>query len=144
MNNVDDSYSAQLFDGLGRPVATAGNHPNSVGHYKAQIMQYDLLGRANKQSNPTEINSGWVPAGDDNGADASEPVTWTNAVGVTVNGNNLTSTGNNWGTAGAVSAQTIAWNDGYVEFTASETNTHRMIGLSHGDSNQDYHDIDFA
>jgi hypothetical protein len=34
--------------------------------------------------------------------------------------------------------------DGYVEFTASETSTYRMCGLSQGDSDQNYTEIDFA
>ena len=78
------------------------------------------------------------------GGSGAQPVTWTNAVGVTVTGNSLTATGNGWNTAGAVSTQSIASGDGYVETTVSETSTYRMIGLSHGDTNQDYSDIDFA
>jgi RHS repeat-associated protein len=78
------------------------------------------------------------------GGSGPQPVTWTNAVGVTVNGNNLSSIGNGWNTAGAVSTQTIASGDGYMEFTASETTTYRLIGLSNGDTNQNYNDLDFA
>ena len=33
---------------------------------------------------------------------------------------------------------------GYVEFTVAETNLRRMCGLSFGDTDQDYADIDFA
>src|SRR5215213_4845850 len=74
-----------------------------------------------------------------------QTVVWTNVVGATVSGNSLTKTAaNNWGNAGAVSAQAIASGDGYVEFTASETSTWRMGGLSRGDSDQNYTDIDFA
>ncbi|HEY5839427.1 MAG TPA: MBG domain-containing protein [Pyrinomonadaceae bacterium] len=79
------------------------------------------------------------------GGSGPQPVTWTNTVGVTANGNSLTKTASEgWGNAGAASTQTIASGDGYVEFTATETNTYRMIGLSNGDSNQNYPDIDFA
>jgi RHS repeat-associated protein len=46
--------------------------------------------------------------------------------------------------AGAASSQAIVSGDGYVELTASETTTSRMIGLSNGDTNQNYPDIDFA
>jgi len=46
--------------------------------------------------------------------------------------------------AGAVSTRGIVSMDGYVEVMASETTTHRMIGLSRGDTNQGYPDIDFA
>ena len=72
-------------------------------------------------------------------------VEWTSLTGVSVCGPSLTKTAaTGWGNAGAVSAQEIASGDGYVEFTASETTTHRMLGLSHGDSNASYNDIDFA
>src|SRR5215213_5365777 len=75
----------------------------------------------------------------------TQNVIWTNVIGATVSGNSLTKTAaNNWGNAGAVSAQAIASGDGYVEFTASETSTWRMGGLSRGDSDQNYTDIDFA
>jgi hypothetical protein len=74
-----------------------------------------------------------------------EAVVWTNAVGVSVSGNNLTKTAaSGWGNAGAVSTRAIASGDGYVECVASETTTSRMVGLSNGDSNQSYTDIDFA
>jgi YD repeat-containing protein len=66
VNNIaDEAYSIQVFDGVGRVRATAGNHPGSAGGYGAQDMIYDLMGRQVKQSNPTEINGSWVPAGDD-------------------------------------------------------------------------------
>jgi hypothetical protein len=41
-------------------------------------------------------------------------------------------------------SQGIVSQDGYVEFTATETTTDRMCGLSHGDSDQGYTDIDYA
>ena len=66
VNNVaDESYSIQTFDGLGRVIGAAGNHPGSNGGYKAQINNYDLMGRTKKSSNPTEITNAWVPNGDD-------------------------------------------------------------------------------
>jgi RHS repeat-associated protein len=49
-----------------------------------------------------------------------------------------------WGNSGAASTQTIASGGGYVEFTATGTNTWRMCGLSHADANQDYTSIDFG
>ena len=66
VNTIADEVSSKtVFDGLGRTTGVAGNHPGSVGGYKAQLTQYDLMGRAVKQSNPTEINGDWNPAGDD-------------------------------------------------------------------------------
>jgi hypothetical protein len=49
--------------------------------------------------------------------------------------------------AGAVSVsptQTIASGDGYVEATVDALNSWRMVGLSHGDTDQSNTDIDFA
>ncbi|HKY43258.1 MAG TPA: hypothetical protein VJM50_09200, partial [Pyrinomonadaceae bacterium] len=66
VNNVaDDAYGIQYFDGVGRVIATAGNHPGSNGGYRAQLTVYDLMGRAVKTSNPAEMTASWVPAGDD-------------------------------------------------------------------------------
>jgi hypothetical protein len=72
-------------------------------------------------------------------------VVWTSAVGVNVSGNNLTKTATRaWGNAGAVSTRAIAFGDGYVEVVASETTSNRMFGLSNGDANQSYIDVDFG
>jgi YD repeat-containing protein len=62
---ADDSYAIQTFDGVGRVIGAASYHPGSAGGYKAQLTQYDNMGRIMKQSNPSEINAGWVPSGDD-------------------------------------------------------------------------------
>jgi RHS repeat-associated protein len=79
------------------------------------------------------------------GGGSSQNVSWTNAAGVAPAGNNLTKTaGEGWGNGGAASIQTIASGDGYVEFTVGESGTYRMCGLSNGDSDQNYPDIDFA
>ena len=60
-------------------------------------------------------------------------------------GNSLTKTASTgWGNAGAISTQQLASGDGYVEITASETTTNRMFGLSNGNSNANYTDIDFG
>ena len=71
-------------------------------------------------------------------------VTWTNAVGVAVSGNDLTKTSgtSSWG-AGASSVQSIT-GDGYAEFTTSENNTSKMAGLSNGDATRSYVEIDYA
>lgn len=73
-------------------------------------------------------------------------VAWTSAAGVTISGNSLTKTNGTtaWGDAGAVSSQTITSGDGYTEFSTNENNTHKMVGLSNGNSNNDYTDIDYA
>ncbi len=70
---------------------------------------------------------------------------WKNDVGVSVQGYGLIDTAaSGWGNAGAASSLELASGDGYVEFTAVATNTNRMIGLSKGDTNQQYTEIDYA
>jgi hypothetical protein len=77
-------------------------------------------------------------------APVTENVAWTNAVGVSVSGNSLTKTGtvSGWN-AGASSTRALAGN-GYVEFTATETNTDRMFGLNDADSGQGYAEINYG
>jgi RHS repeat-associated protein len=75
----------------------------------------------------------------------AQSVTWQNAVGVTASPGSLTKTaGSGWNTGGASSVQSIQSGDGYVEFTATLQSDDVLCGLSHGDTNQDYADIDFA
>jgi YD repeat-containing protein len=74
-----------------------------------------------------------------------QSVTWTNTAGVSVNGNSLTKTAaTGWGNAGASSTQSIASGDGYVEVTATETNTARLFGFSHADTDQSWPSINFG
>jgi YD repeat-containing protein len=66
INNVaDEGYTNTLFDGLGRTIGVATNHPGSIGGYKAQLTQYDVMGRPKMVSNPTEIDGSWSPSGED-------------------------------------------------------------------------------
>jgi hypothetical protein len=70
-------------------------------------------------------------------------LTWTNVSNVTVNGNTLTGTGNAQN-AGAQSNETLN-GDGYVEFTAVETDKMRAIGLDSGnEGGNTFQNIDFA
>ncbi len=58
---------------------------------------------------------------------AAQNVSWTNVVGVSVNGNSLTKTAaTGWANAGATSTQSIAAGDGYMEITVPDTTTHRF------------------
>jgi hypothetical protein len=75
----------------------------------------------------------------------TENVAWTSVAGASASGNNLTKTAaTGWGNSGAVSTRAIATGDGYVEATVAETNRSRMFGLSNGDTDQGYNDIDFG
>ncbi|MGH9966431.1 MAG: hypothetical protein ACREBG_01160, partial [Pyrinomonadaceae bacterium] len=68
VNNVaDEANSTVVFDGLGRTVVAASNHPGSLGGYSARNTIYDSMGRPVKQSNPAETNGSWNPFGDDSG-----------------------------------------------------------------------------
>ena len=71
-------------------------------------------------------------------------VTWTAEVGVTATGNDLVKSAPEatWG-AGAASVQSLG-GDGYVEFTTAESTAAKMAGLSNGNSDPTYQDIDFA
>jgi len=73
-------------------------------------------------------------------------VVWTSLVNATATGGSLQKTGGCDGCddAGAVSQQQIAAGDGGVSFTGTETSTLRYVGLSHGNTDTQVADIDFA
>lgn len=75
-----------------------------------------------------------------------QSVTWTSLVNVTVTGDVLQKTSGCDGCddAGASSQQEISEGDGYIEFTVGETNTFWVGGLSQGNENTRFDDIDFA
>lgn len=73
-------------------------------------------------------------------------VVWTNPSNVTINGNTITKNDymSVWN-AGAASVQVIpAGTDGGVEVTVTQTNAHRMFGLSDSDNGPSYNTIDYA
>jgi hypothetical protein len=70
---------------------------------------------------------------------------WKNEGGVAVWGYRLLDTAaTGWGNSGAASTVELPAGDGAVEYTATETSTHRVLGLSNGDATRDRPDIDFA
>lgn len=72
-------------------------------------------------------------------------VIWTDLVNATVSGDVLQKTAiNDWDPSGAVSEQELTAGDGYVEFTVGEADTLWMGGLSHGNDDTSYTDIDFG
>jgi hypothetical protein len=75
-----------------------------------------------------------------------EQVVWQGSTlsNVKASGNNLTKiqSGGNWN-GGAASYNTVA-NNGYFQFTASETNTSRMVGLSTSFTSSSYTTIQYA
>jgi len=73
-----------------------------------------------------------------------EPVTWANAIGVSVSRNSLTKTATDgWGNAGASSNKAIS-GGGFVDFTVNDNVGARMVGFSGADVDQSYTSIDFA
>jgi YD repeat-containing protein len=76
---------------------------------------------------------------------STQNVVWTGGQGVTVTGNTLTKTAaSGWGNAGAISTKAIASGNGYMEFTALRTDESMVAGLSHGDDDQNWTDIDYG
>jgi hypothetical protein len=73
-------------------------------------------------------------------------VTWINIVNATVTGGVLQKTGGWDGVddAGATSQHILSAGDGYVQFTVGEANTFWFGGLSRGNQDTTYADIDFA
>jgi hypothetical protein len=76
---------------------------------------------------------------------AQTSITWTNLVNATVNAAVVQKTAGCDGCqdAGSTSVEQLS-TDGYVEFTVGELNTMWLAGLSHGDDDTTYADIDFG
>ncbi len=69
---LDEVMSESWSDGAGRVRRSRTEHPGSIGGWSATIAEYDILGRAKRQSVPTEVSvpnandpDSWTPAGDD-------------------------------------------------------------------------------
>jgi hypothetical protein len=76
---------------------------------------------------------------------AQTSITWTNLVNVTVTGTIAQkTTGCDGCQDGGATSQEQLNADGYVEFTVGELNTMWMAGLSHGNDDTTYADIDFG
>jgi RHS repeat-associated protein len=75
-----------------------------------------------------------------------QAVSWTSGVNVSISGNSIQKTNsNNWdGGAVSSSGQSITSGNGYVQAKVDSTQYNVMFGLSNGNSNQGYSDIDFA
>ncbi len=75
-------------------------------------------------------------------------VTWTDLVNTHLEGVNgfrlkKSSSGDSYD-AGAVSVESLPSGDGSVQSTVYQTNTHRMFGLSNGNTDVNYQDVDFG
>lgn len=62
---ADEVMSETWTDGAGRVIKTRTEHPGSTGGWTGTLTGYDILSRVTSTSVPTEITSGYAPAGDD-------------------------------------------------------------------------------
>jgi RHS repeat-associated protein len=65
--------SEEHFDGMGRVRLTSAQFPGSTGGNRITKVEYDVLGRVARQSNPTETDVNWNVTGDD----AATGMQWT-------------------------------------------------------------------
>jgi hypothetical protein len=94
-------------------------------------------------ANSTITNA--VLAGNFTAAPAPVNVVWDSLSGASASSNTLTKTASTYAwDSGGISTKAIASGDGYLEFTAGNTNTARMCGLNHDNANYGYPDIDYA
>ncbi|MEN3333255.1 MAG: hypothetical protein V7641_2620 [Blastocatellia bacterium] len=75
-----------------------------------------------------------------------QPVIWTGVLRCTVTGNSLQKTtgSDSLADAEARSQQAIRDGNGYIEFTVTETNKTRMVGLAHDPATLNFASVDFA
>ena len=64
-NGAGEAFNITHFDGAGRVMSEAGDHPGSTGGYAGRVIFYDVMGRVTAVTNPTEISGTWLPSGDD-------------------------------------------------------------------------------
>jgi hypothetical protein len=122
-------------------VALTGLASSTTYHYRAKSK--DAQGIVVVSGDMTFITTG----SGGGGGSARQSVTWASIVNCTASGGSLRkSAGNSDGTfdAGALSQQSIVSGDGYLEFTAGETNTSRFCGLARNPSVTEYVAIDFG
>lgn len=77
--------------------------------------------------------------------DLARDVVWTAARGnLSITNNSLTKPGGPGQPSGAISTASIATGAGYVQFTAGETSTYKLLGLNNTDQSASYVDIAYA
>ena len=93
-DGTNEAFTNTQFDGAGRVRGIASDFPGSTGGYKAVYTYYDIMGQVIEQTNITEINSSWVPAGDDSAGFLSTTQTydWKGRPLVTTNQDDTTKT----------------------------------------------------
>jgi hypothetical protein len=119
-------------------VSLTGLSSSTLYHYR--VLSRDAGGNVAKSADATFTTAAVVSGS------GAQDVAWTGAVNATATGNSLQKSGGCDGCddAGAVSQQQIASGDGYLEFTVSETNLVRFLGLNNGSGVTDMTQMPFA
>lgn len=60
-SGMPEFRTINVFDGAGRNIGTASTFPGSSGGFSGQRFEYDLMGRNNKTSNPTDTSAIGLP-----------------------------------------------------------------------------------
>ena len=138
-----DFNSDGNIDSVGSNVVTQFN---TSGNFQVTLTVVDNNGASNSTSRTVSVSTPAPPAPSPiQISSGTHNVIWTNVVNASANGNTLTksSGGNGWN-AGASSLQFIQSGKAFVEATVAQSNVNAMFGLSKGDSNQHFNDIDFT
>ncbi|MEO0554168.1 MAG: LamG-like jellyroll fold domain-containing protein, partial [Bacteroidota bacterium] len=113
--------------------------------YQFAVLEYNVL--PNKASTFYSTGAVYASHNPPGSPEAGYDVVWTDIIGMTVNGNELTKDGTNtvWGNSGAFSLNKIpASAHGWIEITNTQTNKHRMFGLSSKNIDAAYTGIDYC
>ena len=120
---------------------------SDAGIYSLNITGTDPFGAATNKTLMLSVDPAGTVASDPITNYLRQSATWSNATGVTIGANGvMTKTGTTPGwNAAALSNEHIDYGfGGYVEFTVTETNTRRMIGLGYGNTSVSNNDIKFG
>jgi YD repeat-containing protein len=122
-DGAGEAHSFKITDGQGRVIASAADHPGSAGGYSGQLIYYDTMGRAIKQSNPTETNASsmnpydWAATGDDSTSGGGfgwvftqQSYDWKGRPLVTTNTDSTTKTAN-YGGCGCAGGEVVTLTD---------------------------------
>jgi hypothetical protein len=126
-------------------VTLSGLTANTTYHYR--VRSKDAAGNQAASGDLTFTTAASGGSGGGGGGGVSrQNVAWSAVVNCAVTGNSLQKNGGFEDTpdAGARSQQVIASGDGYVEFTATETDRTRFCGLARNAPGHNYAAIDFA
>ena len=135
------STTLSITMGLTHSATVIGLAPSTLYHCRARSR--DAAGNLSTSSDfifTTAAGTGGPPAA------GRQDVVWTNVVNCTASGNSLQKNAGRDDTAdaGAVSQQSIASGDGYLEFKATQTDKLGFCGLARAPASIDFNAIDFA